>query len=223
MIIQDRQVKGKRETASLGKGVDCRPMSFKQHDPEQVAGLIYDSSPELFSLMFGSQEIQTLTRLIRGTENRFSYQHIRVAQIANQAVGVAVIVPAEKVDWDTDLKVLSYPQRLRFELVKRLVFPFVLQRNYPQGSFLISHLAVASQYRNVGSTKPSADRAIAQQLLFHCIDEAAANSSSVYTSVDVDHVRTQRLYQSAGFELVQEKALRLGGFRVGSFVLALYP
>lgn len=98
--------------------------------------------------------------------------------------------------------------------------------------FWCKNLAVASQYRDVRSTKPLADRAIwqshlpsaiAQQLLFHCIDEAAANSSSVYTSVDVDHVRTQRLYESMEFQLMQEEVIRLGKLRVGSLVLALSP
>jgi ribosomal protein S18 acetylase RimI-like enzyme len=73
---------------------------------------------------------------------------------------------------------------------------------------------VDSRYRNQG---------IGQQLLLNCIDEAAASSGSIYISVDVDNVRAQKLYQSMGFQLVQEKVIRLGGFRVGSLVLALSP
>jgi ribosomal protein S18 acetylase RimI-like enzyme len=212
MSSQDQQIN--QESNRSGESVDYRPMSLEQHHPEQVAGLIYESSPELFSLMFGSHGIQSLTRLVQGDYNRFSYQYVRVAQIDEQVVGVAVMVPAEKVHAATDFQTLSYRQQLRLGLVKRLIVPFVLQQNYPQGSFYIGNLAVDSRYRNQG---------IGQQLLLNCIDEAAASSGSIYISVDVDNVRAQKLYQSMGFQLVQEKVIRLGGFRVGSLVLAVSP
>jgi len=36
-------------------------------------------------------------------------------------------------------------------------------------------------------------------------------------------VRAQKLYESIGFQLVQEKVIRLGKLRVGSLVLVLSP
>jgi len=99
-------------------------------------------------------------------------------------------------------------------LVKRFILPLVLQQDYPQESFYIGNLAVTSRYRNQG---------IGQQLLSNCIDEAAARSGSVYISVDVDNVRAKKLYESMGFQIVQEKVIGLGGFRVGCLVLALSP
>jgi len=198
----------------FGEKVDYLPMSLKQHNPEQVASLIYESSPELFFLMFGSQAIQNLTQLVQGSKNRFSYEYVRVAQIAEQVVGMAVMIPAQKLSVNTDFKRLTYHQQLRLGLVKHFILPLVLQQDYPQESFYISNLAVDSKYRNQG---------IGQQLLSNCIDEAATHSGSVYISVDVDNVRAKKLYESMGFQLVQEKVIRLGGFRVGSLVLALSP
>jgi len=203
-----------RGMTRFGEKVDYLPMSLEQHYPEQVAGLIYESSPELFSLMFGSHGIQNLTQLVQGTENRFSYQYIRVAQIAEQVVGTAVMVPAKKLSVNTDFKKLTYRQRLRFGVVTRFILPLVLQQDYPEGSFYIGNLAVTSRYRNQG---------IGQQLLSNCIDEAASHSGSVYISVDVNNVRAQKLYESIGFQLVQEKVIRLGKLRVGSLVLVLSP
>ncbi|NBD19047.1 MAG: GNAT family N-acetyltransferase [Cyanobacteria bacterium] len=197
-----------------GEKVDYLPMSLEQHNPEQVARLIDESSPELFSLMFGSHAIQNLTQLVQGSENRFSYQYVRVAQIAEQVVGMAVMVPAKKLSVNSDLKALSYRQQLRLGLMKRFILPLVLQQNYPQGSFYIGNLAVTSKYRNQG---------IGQQLLSNCIDEAATHSGSVYISVDVENSRAKKLYESMGFQLVQEKVIRFGEFRVGSLVLALSP
>jgi len=197
-----------------GEKVDYLPMSLEQHHPEPVARLIDESSPELFSLMFGSHVIQNLTQLVQGSENRFSYQYVRVAQIAEQVVGMAVMVPANKLSVNTDFKRLTYRQQLRLALVKRCILPLVLQQNYPQGSFYIGNLAVTSRYRNQG---------IGQQLLSNCIDEAAARSGSVYISVDVTNLRAKKLYESMGFQLVQEKVIGLGRFRVGSLVLALSP
>ena len=201
-------------STDAGETVYYLSMSLDSYDPKQVAGLIYESAPELFSLMFGSQGIQNLTQLVQGTDNRFSYQYIRVAQVANQVVGIAVMVPAEKLHVETDFKTLSYYQQLRLALVKRLILPFVLQLNYPQGSFYLGNLAVDSKYRNQG---------IGQQLLLNCIDEAAASLGTIYISVDVDNVKAQKLYQSMGFHFIKEKVIRLGKFRVGSFILTLSP
>jgi len=203
-----------REMTHFVEKVDYLPMSLEQHNPEQVAGLIYESSPELFSLMFGSYGIQNLTQLVQGSENRFSYQHVRVAQIGDQVVGIAVIVPAKRLSVNTDLKRLNYRQRLRVGLMKGLILPFVLQQYYPQGSFYINSLAVSSIYRNQG---------IGKQLLSNCIDEAANYSGSVYISVDVSNPRAKKLYESMGFQLIKEKVIRLGRFRAGSFVLWRSP
>ncbi len=197
-----------------GEKVDYLPMSLEKHNPEQIAGLIYESSPELFFLMFGSHGIQNLIQLVQGSENRFSYQHVRVAQVSDQVVGIAVIVPAERLSVNTDLKRLNYRQQLRVGFVKRFILPFVLQQYYPQGSFYINSLAVSSRYRNQG---------IGKQLLSNCIDEAANHSGSVYISVDVSNSRAKKLYESMGFQVVKEKVIRLGKFRAGSFVLWLSP
>ena len=189
-------------------------MSLKQHHPEQVARLIYESSPELFSLMFGSHGIQNLTQLVQGSENRFSYQYVRVAQIANQVVGMAVIVPAKNLSVHADFKGLNFLQQLRLGLVEHLILPLVLQQIYPHGSFYIANLAVTSRYQNQG---------IGQQLLSNCIAEAATHSSSVYISVDVSNPRAKKLYESMGFQLIKEKVIRLGRLKVGSLVLVLSP
>jgi ribosomal protein S18 acetylase RimI-like enzyme len=98
--------------------------------------------------------------------------------------------------------------------VKRFILPWVLQQDYPQESFYITNLAVTSRSRNQG---------IGQQLLSNYINEAATHSGSVYISVDVDNVRAKKLYESMGFQLVQEKVICLGGFRVGYLLLALSP
>ncbi|NBD16487.1 MAG: GNAT family N-acetyltransferase [Cyanobacteria bacterium] len=85
-------------------------------------------------------------------------------------------------------------------------------RLYPQESFDIANLAVTSRSRNQG---------IGQQLLSNCINEASTHLGSVYISVDVTNLRAKKLYESMGFQLVQEKVIGLGRFRVGSLVLAL--
>ncbi|MFP4694188.1 MAG: GNAT family N-acetyltransferase [Halothece sp.] len=195
--------------------VDYLPMSLKKHDPKEVASLIYESAPELFSLIFGFRAIENLTILVQETENRFSYQYIRVAQIQNQVVGIAVIIPAEKLESEADLKILSFRQKLRLTLVTRLILPFILQSDYPQGSFYLGNLAVNSQYRNQG---------IGRQLLLNCIDEVATISTSptsIYISVDINNPRAQKLYESMGFQLVKKKVIGFGKFKIGSLVLAL--
>lgn len=190
-------------------------MSLDQHDPRQVASLIYESAPELFSLMFGSQGIENLTTLVQGTNNRFSYQYVRVAQIEDQVVGIVIIIPAEKLHLDADIKKLSYKQRLRLKFVNRLLLPFVLQSYYPRGSFYLANLAVGSRYRNQG---------IGRQLVLKCLDEVAtisATSTSIYISVEIHNKKAQKLYESIGFQFVKKKVISFGNFKAGSLVFAL--
>jgi ribosomal protein S18 acetylase RimI-like enzyme len=189
------------------------PMSLTDHNVRDVAGLIYESAPSLFDLMFGVQAICCLTALVERSHNRFSHQYIRVAVLDGQVVGIAVFVPAEHLNDDADYReVLNVGQRLWLNLVQRLILRHVLQHNYPMGSFYIGNLAIATDYRNQG---------IGRQLLSQCIAAAAVASSPLFISVDVSNQRAQKLYESLGFQVVAMKTIRFWRIIVGSRILSL--
>lgn len=191
--------------------IRCVPMSLVRHQAADVAPFIYESAPALFDLIFGPNAIAYLTRLIPRSQNRFSHQYIRIAELNHQPVGVAVLVPAAHIKDITDYRaVLPVAQRLWLNAVQRLLLRYLLQHDYPPGSFYIGNLAVASNYRN---------RGIGRQLLLHCIAEVA--SHPLFISVDVSNVRAQKLYTSLGFQVTATKAFHFWGTSVGSQVLSL--
>lgn len=195
------------------------PMSLARHNSKEVARLIYESAPELFTLMFGSYAIACLNDLIRRSHNRFSHRYIRVAEIDGRAVGMVTFVPAADVNASADYgEILNFGQKLWLKLVQHLLLRHVLQHNYPVGSFYIGNLAVNAKYQNQG---------IGRQLLLQCIAEAKSiteaetASSTIFISVDVSNVRAQKLYESLGFQVVEMKAIRLFGNLIGSRILSL--
>lgn len=199
--------------AQQSENVYYLPMSLSRHHPRDVAGLIYESAPDLFALMFGSHAIARLTDLIQGSHNRFSHQYIRVAEIDHRVVGMAILVPAAYLSDTADYReVLSISRKLWLKLVQYLLLRYVLHHDYPIGSLYIGNLAVAAEYRNQG---------IGRQLISQCVAEAKTAFSSIFISVDVRNVRAQKLYESLGFQLVAIKTICLFGTTIGSRILSL--
>ena len=188
-------------------------MSLACHNLRDVTRLIYESAPELFALMFGSQAILYLTDFVQRSHNRFSHQYIRIAEIDHQVVGIIILVPAAHINDDADYPaVLKFGKQLRLKLVQSLILRHVLQHDYPAGTFYIGNLAVAAEYQNQG---------IGSQLLSQSIIELAASSSTILISVDIDNLRAQKLYESLGFQVVASKTMRLLKTTIGSRTLAL--
>ncbi len=199
--------------AQQSKKIYYLPMSLACHNPKEVACLIYESAPELFTLMFGSCAIACLTDLVRRSHNRFSHQYIQIAEIDRRAVGVVIFVPAAYVNAAADYgEILNFSQKLWLKLVQHLLLRHILQHDYPVGSFYVGNLVVSARYRNQG---------IGRQLLSQCIAEAEIASSTIFISVDVSNVRAQKLYESLGFQVVAVKTIRLFGTTIGSLVLSL--
>jgi|GEM_PF-885396 ribosomal protein S18 acetylase RimI-like enzyme len=211
------------------ENISYSPMSLAHHSSEEVAGLIGESAPELFALMFGSRAIALLTEFIRRSHKRFSHRYIRVAEIGDRVVGIVTLVPAANVNDDADDdEILNPVQKLWLGLLQFLLLRFVLQHDFPAGTFYVGNLAVASEYRNQG---------IGRELLLQCIAEveriAAAErissaetqsftqSSTLFISVDINNGRAQKLYESLGFQVVGEKTIRFFGKAIGSRILSL--
>lgn len=187
------------------------PVNLRQHDSREVAALIYESAPELFTLMYGPWAIGCLARLVERSHNRFSHQYIRIAAKAERVIGIATLVPVEHLEDDRDhLAILNTGQRLWLRLIHRLILRHVLQHNYPLGSVYVGNLAVAAAYRNQG---------IGRQLLSQCLE--AATSKPIFISVDINNPRAQKLYESLGFQVIGSKTLNLLNISVGSRLLAI--
>ncbi|HEY9825057.1 MAG TPA: GNAT family N-acetyltransferase [Stenomitos sp.] len=195
------------------QNINYRAMSLEYDNPMEVASLIYESAPELFNLMFSSQAISCLAKLVQRSYNRFSSQYIRVAEIGDQIVGIITFVPAAYVNANAGyFDILNFVQKFWLSLIQRCVLSHVVQQVYPSESFYVGNLAVAAEYRNQG---------IGRQLLSWCIAEAACTSSPIFISVDLRNIKARRLYESLGFRMVGMKRMRLFGTTIGSCILSI--
>lgn len=194
------------------------PMSLASHPPSQVAPLIYESAPELFALLFGSQAIPILSNLVERSHNRFSHQYVWVAELKGHVIGAAVLIPAEDLSNQGDTQsVLAPGRRIWVALVRRFLLNAILRHDYPPGTVYIGNLAVHADYRGNG---------IGTQLLKHCIASAESHQApSIFISVDIDNPRAQSLYESLGFCPIQTKSLQIFNRAIGSVVLEkkLFP
>jgi ribosomal protein S18 acetylase RimI-like enzyme len=188
-------------------------MSLARHSPKTVAELIYQSAPEMFTFMFGSQVIAILTDLVQQSQNPFSYRHVRVAEAKHRILGIATLIAAKELNNKTDYRTrLSAWQQLRLKFTDYLILNRVVRHDYPANTFYIANLAVDPAHRGQG---------IGTQLLQRCIaDATTAQADSVYISVDVHNPRAQKLYESLGFQVLETKKLYLGK-TIGSRVLVL--
>jgi ribosomal protein S18 acetylase RimI-like enzyme len=188
------------------------PMTLACHNLRDVACLIYESAPDLFSIMFGAQAITCLTELIQRSHNRFSHQYIHIAVINQKVVGIAILIPGDRLKDNADYaQVLKFHQQLWLQLLQWLILRHVLHHDYPAETFYIGNLAVAAEYRN---------RGIGRQLLRQCIASATGVPSKIFISVDIRNLRAQKLYESLGFRVVATRTIRL--FRtIGSRILSL--
>lgn len=189
--------------------------SATEIDHEQsypIAGLIYDSAPELFTLMFGRQAIKLLARLGQGKQNRFSTRYSYVASLSGQVLGIALMLPASEVKNNLDYQhLLNFWERGRLYLANKLILNRLLRHDYPDDSFYIANLAVALEHRGKG---------IGSQLLNRCLTQAKKQgATSVWISVDIHNGRAQKLYESLGFKVVESRIINLFGQKVGSRVL----
>jgi ribosomal protein S18 acetylase RimI-like enzyme len=188
-------------------------MSLVRHSFKTVAELIYQSAPEMFSFMFGSEAIAILTDFVQQSHNPFSHRYVRVAEAEDRIVGIATLLTADELNDKADYRTrLNTWQQLRLKFADYLILNRVVRHNYPANTFYIANLAVDPAYRGQG---------IGTQLLQRCIAAATtAEADSIYISVDVHNPRAQKLYESLGFQVIETKKLYLGK-TIGSRVLVL--
>ena len=74
---------------------------INQHDLNNVADLIYETEPELFSLLFGSKKEKALSRIIsviKTGNNSFGHEFIYLAIEKNEILGLTIIYKGNEID-----------------------------------------------------------------------------------------------------------------------------
>ncbi|WP_292517852.1 N-acetyltransferase [Methanoculleus sp.] len=177
------------------------PFSPKRHSAREVAGLIYDTEPAYFPLVFGSDRtgaLRKIERLIRAGGNVFGREKITCAVRTGRVIGVLVMqapdAPGLLQESFAVARAAGIATAVRFLLTEVLIFaPHYLKRT-TEPAYEISSLSVvpAERGRGVGAA---------------LLEDAARKVRSrgggrIVLSVIAPNPPAVRLYERAGFRIV---------------------
>ena len=178
---------------------------IKCHDLQNVADLIFETEPDLFSLFFGrnkNKALQNIKKIVQVGQNSFGHENIYLAIENNQILGLTIIYKGGKIDkkiesdtFSDSLDLLSLMRLLFFEktLINRL-----LTKNLTEHEFYISNICVDKNYRGKG---------IGTFLLNKILHEAKKESCTTpILDVSKDNEIAINLYKKTGFEVCKERS-----------------
>jgi FAD/FMN-containing dehydrogenase/ribosomal protein S18 acetylase RimI-like enzyme/SAM-dependent methyltransferase len=168
---------------------------------EAVARLIYDSSHELFDLIFATRQgaESALTVLLSMPRGQFGYQFATVLKIDNEIVGVELGYDGSQLSAQQVPGLINMLRAMPLVRLPHLIGKVsrALSGYVPPPSadaYYVNNIAVDSKCRGLG---------LGKQLLEHVVETARVGG---YRSVELDvtdvNVRAIRFYQHLGFSVV---------------------
>ena len=174
------------------------PFNPERHSVEEVAGLIYDTEPAYFPLVFGGDRRKALLRiecLILAGGNAFGHENITCAVRAGRVAGILVMqapdAPGLLEESFAIARAADPVTAVRFFLAEWLIFaPHYLKRT-TEPEHYISNLSVAPAERG---------RGVGAALLGDAIRRVGGGT--VALNVIAPNPAAVRLYERAGFRIV---------------------
>lgn len=177
-----------------------------ESDAQDIAQLLYLSSPEFFSATFGESFANQLEDLCRRSSTLFGFPFVRVAHDDGVIEGVALAYDA------ATKSSLSIPTGRALAQVLGLRFfthlPRMLKTNsavgaLDPGQFYLSNLAVHPKSRG---------RGVGRRLVEACRQDAiASGAKDLVLDVEQNNLGAIRLYERLGFQLAKSSPpIRLG-------------
>lgn len=177
------------------------PFSPDRHCTEEVAGLIYETEPVYFPLVFGrdrKKALSTIERLILAGGNAFGRENITCAVREGRVAGILVMQAPDAPGLVKGALAVARAAgpitAVRFFLVELLIFaPHYLKRE-PEPAYEISSLSVAPAERG---------RGIGAALLEDAVRRVRSRGGGrIVLSVIAPNPPAVRLYERAGFHTV---------------------
>lgn len=177
------------------------PFNQERHSVEEVAGLIYDTEPTYFPLVFGRDREKALLRienLILAGGNAFGYENITCAVQAGRVAAILAMqapdAPGLLEEAFTIARAAGPVTAIRFLFAEWLIFaPHYLKRA-PEPEYYVSNLAVAPAERG---------RGVGAALLEDAVRTARSRGGrKIVLSVIAPNPPAVRLYKRTGFRTV---------------------
>ena len=160
----------------------------------------------LFGSMLGRHTARILTEVIAQPATAFSYEHVTIAEMADDPVGCCQGWPTGTPAGSAELARAAGPRILRMGAIALLGWPlFSAMTRHDPGEWYVQAIAVRAQARGSGVGR----------VLFADALARARSSGSEWLTLDVDvaNVRAMSLYSRLGLTVVSTspRAVLLGG------------
>jgi len=179
-------------------------LDINKHDLNKVAELIFETEPELFSLLFGKNKIKALSRIIRAVKTgntSFGYNNIYLALKEEQILGLTIIYKGDEVDKKTETRnisdALDFIGLMRLYILEKILLNKLLTRNLDKKELYINNLCVDKNNRK---------RGIGIFLLKNIINQAQLkNCKTIVLDVSNENIVAVELYKKYEFNISEER------------------
>jgi ribosomal protein S18 acetylase RimI-like enzyme len=203
----------------MDMGLSFEEMDLSRHDPGTVAGLMYDTDPGLFRLMFGRRHtsISKIRSLIVAGGNSFGYEDIYVACLEREVVGIAIahdeagLRSAEKSDLRMFLHAMGVVGTLKLVLFAGPVISRILTDHVEPCELYLSNVSVAPEMRGKGVGTFLVEN-------MACVAREKGYKMLVLDA-SIENEDAKRLYDRLGFEVSGQKSIRLPWKSYGTYTM----
>jgi len=179
-------------------------LDINKHDLNKVAELIFETEPELFSLLFGKNKLKALSRIIRVVKTgntSFGYNNIYLALKEEQILGLTIIYKGDEFDKNTEIRnisdALDFIGLMRLYILEKILLNKLLTRNLDKKELYISNLCVDKNNRK---------RGIGIFLLKNIINQAQLkNCKTIVLDVSNENIVAVELYKKYEFNISKER------------------
>jgi ribosomal protein S18 acetylase RimI-like enzyme len=125
----------------------------QKNDAHYLAPLIYSAIEDLAEHFTGAssanEAIERLAHLVAEEENRFSYQYALVIEDDGNIIGVGSAYPENIID-NLTIRTIELSKQFSWHIKSKLESRLLKDKEAPQGTYYIDHLAVNEDYRGRG-------------------------------------------------------------------------
>jgi ribosomal protein S18 acetylase RimI-like enzyme len=181
---------------------------IKKHDLGKVSELIFETEPELQSLLFGKNKEKALSRIKKVAQAGYtSLGHDRtyIAIDKNIIVGLTIFFKGNEIDKNTEsdlfLKTLDFLGILRAMVIEKILIKRLLTMNFNKNELYVANICVDKNSRGRGVGKFLLKNIVIQAKKLHC--------DKIILDVSKDNHIAINLYKKNGFNVIKERTIKL--------------
>jgi ribosomal protein S18 acetylase RimI-like enzyme len=184
-------------------------LDINKHDLNIVSELIFETEPELFSLLFGyNKQIATsrIKKIVSAGNTSFGYNNIFLAVKKDLILGLTIIYVGNEIDKKNEFKQFSetfdFIGLFKLYFLENFVLNRLLTRNLGKNEMYISNLCVDKNNRKQG---------IGNFLLKNIFDKAKSkNCETIVLDVSNENNVAIDLYKKFGFKISKKRKSLIG-------------